>query len=424
MLDTTQVACAAARAVLAALTAVASDAALAATIHVPADSATIQAAIERARAGDTVLVDAGTYHERLDFLGKAITVTSRLGAEQTIIDADGLGPVVRFHTGETRASILGGFTLQNGNALKPTTGNGGGVQISYASPTVQDSIITGNAGCSGNGIAAEFSSALIKNNHIVGNVGGCTGDAMGGGIYIGGAGGAEISGNLIEKNRKTGEGGGIAMLGAGGPLIVRNVIRGNKSHYDGGGISLGGDSYPTVADNVIYGNDAPVGGGIGLFVGGTTTSGGVWLNNTVADNVSNAGSELYAAGFASQAILTNNIFFTSNGASTVLCDRGFGAQSPVFVHNDFVNTSGAIGDGDGACPDPLASGDNLSLDPRFAKGKAEKAYRLSAGSPLIDAGTPAKQAGKLDAAGQDRVVDGDGDGVAVIDLGAFEFVSK
>ena len=58
----------------------------ASTIHVPGDQPTIQAGINAASNGDTVLVDPGTYYENIDFLGKAITVTSSGGAAQTIID--------------------------------------------------------------------------------------------------------------------------------------------------------------------------------------------------------------------------------------------------------------------------------------------------------------------------------------------------
>jgi hypothetical protein len=56
------------------------------TIHVPGDHATIQAAIDAAVNGDTVLVSDGTYTENINFKGKAITVKSVNGASVTIID--------------------------------------------------------------------------------------------------------------------------------------------------------------------------------------------------------------------------------------------------------------------------------------------------------------------------------------------------
>ena len=39
-------------------------------INVPADSSTIQATINGASNGDTVLIDHGTYPENINFLGK------------------------------------------------------------------------------------------------------------------------------------------------------------------------------------------------------------------------------------------------------------------------------------------------------------------------------------------------------------------
>ncbi|MGI6197918.1 MAG: FlgD immunoglobulin-like domain containing protein [Candidatus Cloacimonadaceae bacterium] len=64
---------------------------------------------------------------------------------------------------------------------------------------------------------------------------------------------------------------------------------------------------------------------------------------------------------------------------------------------------------------------NTDADPQFA-GDGNAPYRLSALSPLIDAGLRIDYGDESrDAGGNERYYDGDGDGIAQIDIGAYEY---
>ena len=151
---------------------------LAATIHVPEDYVTIQAGIDAAVFGDTVLVASGTYtgdgNMDLDFHGKAITLTSENGPELTVVDCEYNGRGFYFTNGEGADSILEGLTIRNGYA----SGFGGGIYCDDSSPAIANCTVTDNKAGHGGGIGcADNSSPTIVNCTITGN-----GDSGGGGI--------------------------------------------------------------------------------------------------------------------------------------------------------------------------------------------------------------------------------------------------
>ena len=112
---------------------------------------TVQAAINAARPGDTIVVADGTYagpgNRDVDFRGKAITVRSTNGPDNCRIDCQSQGRGFFFHRGENRNSTLDGFTIVNGYASR-----GGGICcIEASSPTISNCVFKGNVATQGGG---------------------------------------------------------------------------------------------------------------------------------------------------------------------------------------------------------------------------------------------------------------------------------
>ena len=81
-------------------------------LEVPGEFSSIQSALDAASAGDTVWVEAGTYHEmNLSFLGKDIVLLGSCGPEECILDAQGGARILDVTSGESIQAKLIGFTL-------------------------------------------------------------------------------------------------------------------------------------------------------------------------------------------------------------------------------------------------------------------------------------------------------------------------
>jgi nitrous oxidase accessory protein NosD len=384
----------------------------ASVLKVPHDFSTVQAAINAAAPGDTVLVAPGKYFENIDFLGKRITVTSKKGPKKTILDGQQAGPVVTFVSGEGPASILNGFTVRNGFAAPgpPASGNGGGIRMSGASPTITSNIISSNQACEGAGIFTYGGSPLIQGNVIQGNFqsASCSGGSGGGGILLLGGALARVTENVISGNTLTDAfgGGGISVFGHASLTIERNVISGNTARC-GGGISVANTSDTLIVGNLITNNLSSLcGGGIALSYGNQV------INNTIADNDSVKGSGISM----SVATVINNVVVAKPGQTAVLCEVNF--DSSTFAFNDVFSPSGQRYGG--VCGDQTGLNGNISADPLFVDQSGGD-YHIRPGSPAVDAGTngfPLLPTRDLD--GDPRPLDGDGNGSAIIDMGADE----
>ena len=239
----------------------------AATLLVQEDYETIQEAIDEAEDGDTIEVEAGTYLENIDYLGKAITIIAVDGPEETTIigsepsDSD-FGSCVTFSTSEGLDSVLDGFTLTDGTGTVVelndtlTTAVGGGILCVGASPTIVNCVIEDNEGSGGiflgDGSEAEIADCVIQ-------------DHVDTGLFIRGESDVTLESVIIRDN--SGYAGGVSMressatflsctiednastLGTAGVYVTANSvvsfvscdIRGNEGGFFGGGIVIHGD---------------------------------------------------------------------------------------------------------------------------------------------------------------------------------------
>jgi len=342
---------------------------LAGTIHVPVDQPTIQAGINAAQPGDTVLVADGLYYENINFVSKAITVASHFLIDdnkkhinKTIIDGSkpanpDFGSVVMFVSGEDINSILCGFTI---------TGGTGTVNAVPNYPLIRN----------GGGILCYASGARIIHNKIIGNSISGTPWAMGGGILCGPPfipSFVELENNIIEENSVTGEtrvtGGGVDFAVSG--RIINNSINNNRAIAlndapAGGGLSLQSWDASVLPPNEVYvsenritNNKALQGDDATFWLGGI--GGGIWLlgskgvitNNIIENNEVSGALSSYGAGVLldyppDDLVLKNNIISENYFSGTGTCyGGGIGVWdgNPEFRNNVISKNKGSIGGG-------------------------------------------------------------------------------
>ena len=150
------------------------------------------------------------------------------------------------------------------------------------------------------------------------------------------------------------------------------------------------------------------------------------LNDTLfISNCTFAGNSGGSSTIAVQgtSLLTNNIFYNPAMNTQIwipnYISSGINSHTTLRYNNIL---GGASGVSNSTSANPLIWGEgNTAYDPLFSY-EGNRPYTLSPESPLIDSGWQAafSEPG-LDAGGNERLWDGDGDGLAIIDQGAYEY---
>ena len=170
------------------------------------------------------------------------------------------------------------------------------------------------------------------------------------------------------------DGGGMLNLTSSSPTVTNCTFTGNTATTNGGGMYNLSNSSPTVTNCIFSGNETINQDGGGMCNNGNS-------NPTVTNCIlwGDIGGEIYDSG----------------------------ASSTTVTYSDVGGGWGGAG--------------NIDADPCFVDADAND-WRLLPSSPCVDTGdNSAPNLPATDLAGKPRVVDGDGDTNAVVDMGAYEF---
>lgn len=335
---------------------------------------TIQAGINAAVNGDVVEVAPGTYLESITFAGKRITVRGAAGAAATTIDSTTLAArAVQMQAGETRQSVLEGFTVTGG------AGAGGLIMTGGASATIKDCVFTGCVAPHGGSMYIDAGSPLVQRCVFTGNSATQTQNVSGGAVLNFRGSTSVFEDCAFEDN--TGTLGG-AMYCSTSPVTIRRCeFRGNVAAVYGGAIDCFSSSI-AVEDSLFDDNEAgpTLGNGSG---GAVRTFGGspTFTRCTFTGNTANQGNAVEHEGSASptytDCLFENNSGGLGGGAM-------FSFQCFPVIERCVLRGNSAVGSG-GAI---YASGGSLALRNSLLVGNSGAGF--GGGAVLVVSGASAQ----------------------------------
>jgi hypothetical protein len=248
-------------------------------------------------------------------------------------------------------------------------------------------------------------SGALSTGNLMNDVAITDNTILGGGIHIAGSTGSQAHGNALTNLR-----------------IERNEIRANDAPSTANGIYLAagadgayGNSLQDVVlrDNLIAGfRDAGI-----LLHGNDASSPNNSINNVTILNqtiLNNAIGSSWARAIHSNTRDLSNTISNVTIKNAILWGNGGndtigGSVEPEVVTNTILNDARFTG-----------NNDNFYEDPEFVDASSGD-YHLQSTSPGVDTGDSSAALGQEDLDHHVRVVDGDGDTNAVVDIGAFEY---
>jgi len=251
----------------------------------------------------------------------------------------------------------------------------------YESGSLENVIISNNSSDLGGGMCLFSSFPAMLNVKITENIAN-----RGGGLYASNDYSSRKLNNLTVSGNAALEGGGVYVAGYGGTIRLTNLLLDHNIAQYGGGLYIAPQARVTLS------------------------------NLTCVENLSNHGGGVFA--WNSMPLLMNNSILWNNYPQSLMIDSCYLRISYSDVDGgeagiESVNSAQVV----------WYSG-NLEVDPVFGGGGSDP-YAILATSPCVDAGYYSSAYGipDLDILGNPRVWDGDGNGHATIDMGAYEYNS-